>query len=197
MTYTRRLIQVTAGILTSVMIASAPVQVLADTAAVLPENISRFYWDLYHYQPTTQRYNQDGDREALAFPFTNATITGQIFPVPGLGATDILGDVAVTYQYDIDVLDAGYSYGVTDRLTVGFHIPYYWITNNVKFEVDSSSADVGLDSSGNCCIPVSAGGVPVNNEDAQNLIVTEFGINRIETWDNEGIGDIEGITGRT
>ena len=197
MTRTRGIIQVTAGIVALVIITSTTIQVGADSAAVLPANVSRAYWDFYHYQPTTQRYNQDGDREDLAFPFTNAALDSSILtslaPLDLLvGGTASIGDVSVAYKYDIDVLDAGYSYGISDRLTVGVHLPYYWITNNVDASFDSTSANVGLNpSTGACCIPISAGGLPMDTDDVQNLISSEYGFSKIETWQEEGVGDIE------
>ncbi len=194
MTRTSGINQVTAGIFALVIIASTSIQVGADSAAVLPAKVSRAYWDFYRYQPTTQRYNQDGDREDLAFPFTNATLDSSVLTIlapldPFVGGTASIGDVSVAYKYDIDVLDAGYSYGVSDRLTVGFHIPYYWITNNVDASFDSTSANVGLNpSTGTCCIP---GGMPLDTDDVQNLISSEYGFSEIETWKKDGIGDIE------
>jgi hypothetical protein len=197
MTRTTGINQVTAGIFTLVIIASTSIQVGADSAAVLPANVSRVYWDFYHYQPTTQRYNKDGDREDLAFPFTNAALDSSIItslaPLdPLVGGTASIGDVSVAYKYDIGVFDAGYSYGVSDKLTVGFHLPYYWITNNVDASFDSTSANVGLNpTTGTCCIPISAGGLPMDTDDVQRLISSEYGFNKIETWKKEGIGDIE------
>lgn len=169
----------------------------ADNAAVLPKGVSRGYIDFYHYLPTTQRYNPEGDLEDLAFPYTNAALDSNVLtnlaPLdPLVGGTASIGDVAVSYEYDIDVLDAGYNYGVTDKLTVGFHIPYYWITNNVQTSFDSSSANVGLNpATGACCIPISFGGVPMDTEDVQNLITSEYGFRRVDSWSREGIGDIE------
>jgi hypothetical protein len=197
MTRTSKILPVTAGIVVLVIIVSTPSQVLADSAAVLPENVSRGYWDFYHYQPTTQRYNPDGDREDLTYPFTNAPLDSDALTLlkpfdPLVGGTASIGDVSVAYQYDIDVLDAGYSYGLTDKLTLGFHIPYYWITNNVETSFDSSSANVGKNpDTGICCELISDGGEEMNEDDVQNLIGSVYGINRIETWDNQGIGDIE------
>jgi hypothetical protein len=164
---------------------------------VLPANVSRVYADFYHYQPTTQRYNQDGDREDLAFPFTNAALDSFVLTIlapldPLVGGTASIGDVAVAYKYDIEILDVGYSYGVTDKLSIGFHIPYYWITNNVDISFNTASANVGLDSgTETCCIPIAAGGQPLDTDDVQNLIASEYGFDAIETWREEGIGDLE------
>ncbi|MCP4982614.1 MAG: transporter [Gammaproteobacteria bacterium] len=164
----------------------------------MPENVSQTYWDLYHYQPTAQRYNADGEREDLAYPFTDASLDSSVFP--GLVDLDLLfpgsrasiGDVSVDYEYDIDVLDFGYSYGLTSKLSIGFHIPYYWITNNVKTSLDTTNANVGLiPGSGACCAPIGAGVTPMNTDDVQNLVISEFGFSKIDSWQREGIGDTE------
>ena len=180
-----------------VIVASTVTDAVADNAAVLPAGTSRVYGDLYHYLPTTQRYNPDGEREDIAYPFTNAALDSNVLtnlkPLdPLVGGTASIGDVAIVYEYDIDVLDAGFNYGVTDKLTVGLHIPYYWIKNNVDASFDSSNANVGLNpGTGACCIPIAAGGVPMDTNDVQNLVSSEFGFSSIETWTGEGIGDIE------
>ena len=197
MTNTRGIGPFTVSIVAAVIAASAPTHAHADSAAVLPRGTSRVFGDFYHYLPTTERYNADGDREDLAHPFTNAALDSNVLtnlkPLdPFVGGTASIGDVAVSYEYDIDVLDAGYSYGVTDKLSVGFHIPYYWIKNNVDTFFSSTNANVGLNpATGTCCIPISAGGQPMDTDDVQNLVSSEFGFSPIETWTGEGIGDIE------
>jgi len=169
----------------------------ADSAAVLPKGISRAYLDFYHYLPTTERYNPDGDKVPLADPYTNASLDSSVLTVlqsldPFVSGKATIGDVSVQFEYDIDVLDAGYNYGLTDDLTVGFHVPYYWIRNNVDASFDSSNANVGLNpGTGTCCIPISAGGMPMTQNDVQNLVVSEYGFAPIESWSGQGIGDIE------
>ncbi len=176
---------------------TAPQTVFADDAKVLPKNLSRVHLDYYRYHSTTHRYNADGKREALAHPFSNATLDSSILTslapldafVPGKAT---IGDVAVEYEYDIDVLDLGYSYGLTDNLSIGFHIPYYWINNNVDTAFDNSNANVGLNPvSGECCIPIAIGGVPMETEDVQDLVMSEYGFSEIDDWKRDGIGDTE------
>jgi hypothetical protein len=176
---------------------TAPRPGVADSAAVLPKHIFEVYWDFYHYQSTTQRYNAAGKREDLAYPFTNANLDSGVLTslapldafVPGKAT---LGDVAVKYRYDIDVLDLGYSYGLTDKLSIGIHVPYYWITNHVHTALDTTNANVGLDpDTGACCIPLAVGGVAMTTDDVQNLIMAQYGFSRIDNWQREGIGDIE------
>lgn len=163
---------------------------IADDAAILPQGVSRAYWDFYRYLPTTQRYNADGDKEDLAHPFTNATLDSSVFPI--LPPSQNIGDVAIDYEYDIDVLDLGYSYGLTERLSIGFHIPYYWITNNVDTELDTTNATLGLNpGAGPPLIPIASGGVPLTTDDVQDLVGNLYGFSRIDSWQREGIGDIE------
>jgi len=103
-----------------------------------------------------------------------------------------LGDVRVRYVYDIDVLDIGYSYGLTGKLSIGIHTPYYWINNNVDIEFDNSSANVGRNTgAGDPLIPVAMGGIPLTEDEVQTLISKTFGFEKIGSWKNEGIGDIE------
>jgi hypothetical protein len=169
----------------------------ADDARVLPQGRSQTYWDYYRYHETTKRYNAHGKREDLAYPFTDAALDSSV--LPGLAQLDplvtgqaTLGDVAVVYKYDIDVLDLGYAYGVSDRWSIGLHIPYYWITNNVSTALDTSSANVGLNPlNGDCCIPISDGGQPLDVDDVQNLVTSDYGYSEIDDWSREGIGDIE------
>jgi len=176
---------------------TAPQTGLADDAEVLPKNVSRVYLDFYRYHPTTHRYNADGDREALAHPFTDAALDSSVLTslapldafVPGKAT---IGDVAVEYEYDIDVLDLGYSYGLTENLSIGFHLPYYWISNNVDTALDTSSANVGLNPvTGECCIPLAFGGVVMDTDDVQNLVMDEYGFSEIDDWSRDGIGDTE------
>lgn len=168
----------------------AAVGVPADDASVLPAGVSRFYVDFYRYLPTTERYNPDGKREVLTFPFDDAVLDNTVLPLLPPGAN--IGRVAVDYEYDIDVLDFGYARGLSDRLSIGFHVPYYWIRNDVDTSFDSSNANVGLNpGDGSCCIPIASGGVAMNEDDVQNLIADQFGFSRIDSWSREGIGDIE------
>ena len=111
-----RYLEISLGIVFVLLGIASSDRGLADDAAVLPRGISRAYWDFYRYQSTTQRYNADGKREDLAFPFTNAALDSGVLTslapldafVPGKAT---IGNVSVEYQYDIDVLDLGYSYG--------------------------------------------------------------------------------------
>lgn len=171
---------------------------LADDAAVLPRGVSRFNLDVYHYLPTTHRYNADGDRETLASPFDDAPLDSIALsilePFDALvGGTAKLGDVAVDYEYDIDVLDIGYAYGLTDNFSLGFHVPYYWIKNNVDIAFDNSGANLGFDPGGGPFpfASIASGGIPLTEDDVQNLVQSEYGFDKVDSWSRDGIGDIE------
>jgi hypothetical protein len=189
--------EIALGIVLPALVAALPAPGLADDAAVLPKGLSKGYWDYYRYHETTQRYNADGEREALAYPFVSTALDSGVLAslapldafVPGKAT---LGEVSVNYRYNIDVLDLGYSYGLTDRLSIGLHAPYYWITNHVDTALDTGSANVGLNPvTGECCIPTAAGGQPLDTEDVQDLVQADYGFSRIDSWQREGIGDIE------
>lgn len=153
--------------------------------------------DFYGYLPVKERYNADGEREPVAAPFNSAALDSTVFkslqPLdPFVAGRATIGDVNVRYKYDIDVLDIGFQYGVSDKLTLGFHVPYYWIRNDVSTSFSAANANVGLNpATGDCCIPLSAGGQSFATEDVQNLITSQFGFSRVESWRAEGVGDIE------
>jgi hypothetical protein len=179
------------------LFVSIIVPVAADDAMVLPQDRSQVYLDFYRYHETTQRYNADGKREDLAHPFTNAALDSNVLvslaPLDALvGGRARLGDVAVAYRYDIKILDLGYSYGLNDQLSIGIHVPYYWISNDVDTSLDNSSANVGLNPlTGECCIPIALGGQPMEIDDVQNLVTSEYGFSELDNWSRNGIGDIE------
>ncbi len=165
---------------------------IADDARVLPAGVSRGYVDFYHYHPTTHRYSPDAEREPLSAPFDDATLDETVFTVlapfgPGVS----LGDVEVDYEYAIDVVDLGYAYGVNDRLSIGFHLPYIRIRNDIDIEFDNSGANIGFDIGGNPCALPGAGCAALDEDGVQNLIETTYGIERVDDWQREGIGDLE------
>ena len=169
----------------------------ADDSLVLPQGVSRAYVDFYPYLPTTHRYNADGERERLASPFSNAALDSTALDVlapldPGVGGIATLGTVAVEFEYAIDVLDIGYAYGLSDNLSIGFHVPYYWIENDVDIDFDSSSANVGLNPDpGPALIPLALGGIPLDEDQVQQLIGSQYGFEEVDSWKHDGIGDIE------
>jgi hypothetical protein len=187
----------------------------ADDALVLPKGRSRVTLDNLFYLPTTKRYNPKGDPEDIAVDFDNRRLDSTVFtllrPLDALvGGRASIGDSQVTFEYDYNILDLGVQYGLTDRLTLGIDIPYYWVENSVSAFVNSgagSSANVGINPStaaaaaASPVIPIALGGRRFSTEDVQNLLgqglvtpaggrIPGFGFKRVEDWSGEGLGDI-------
>ena len=130
------------------------------------------------------------------------------------GGMASFGDTDIDMDLDIKIFEFEYYYGFTDKLTVGIKIPYWWVDSNVDATVNSgpdSSATVGFntlwgtanDPYGSPAIPLSLpGSRPATDEDIQDLLgpgltindtpaVPGYGYSRFESWDNEGLSDIE------
>jgi len=128
----------------------------AEDASVLPKGVGRVTLDSLFYLPVEQRYNPHGATEDLATDFNNRRLDSTIFSlltplnpfVPGGNAS--IGDSHVKYTYLYNIEDLGGQYGLTDRLTIGIDIPYFWASNSVEAGLNSgpgSSANVALNTS--------------------------------------------------
>lgn len=179
----------------------------AETAEVLPKGVSRFAIDSQLFFPVDERYDPDGDTEDVAADF-NANLNSAVFPdlalveagfmMPPGSAT--LGSSIVSFEYEFYELDFKFYYGVTDRLTAGIKVPYWFQKNKVNARVDSSKATVGANPylgtpgdpfGGAPLVPVSLGGRPLTTDDVQNLLVQQYGYKKIEPWSEDGLSDIE------
>lgn len=196
-------------------LALCPVSIAsAQDASVLPKGTFSFGVDNRFYFPTDQRFGPHGNAEDLAGAFNNRALDASVFPslsalnplVPGGRAS--IGDSSVHFEYDYNILVFTPAYGVTDRLTIGAEIPYYWVHNNVHASVNSapgSSANVGLRTGpgvGPCALPVAVLPLACPNtrrfttEDVQQILgpglpgISGFGFKRIEDFTAEGFGDI-------
>jgi hypothetical protein len=161
------------------------------------------------YLPFDKRYNPDGKVEDIAVDF-NTSLTSRIFPAlaplnPLVGGMASLGDTTVSFEYDLTILYFEIGYGITDRLTAGVRLPYWWLTNTVRGRLDSapgSSANVGLNPffgkpGQPPLIPLARGGVPFTTEDVQQFIgpglpgIPGFGFKRFGSFSDHGLGDVE------
>ena len=182
----------------------------ADDAAVLPKGVFRATMDSNVYFPVDKRYNPDGKVEDAAIDFNrnlNSSVFSALAPLNAFvaGGSASIGTSVVSFEYDFTILEMGFQYGVTDSLTVGIRIPYWWVKNNVKARVDTSSANVGKNVAANSLRPLTvAGTVPLTTDDVQNLLgggldingdgtvdIAGFGFKRIKTWSGDGVSDIE------
>jgi hypothetical protein len=114
----------------------------------------------------------------------------------------------VHFEYTYRILDVTAAYGLTDRLTLGIDLPYYWVHNDVDISVNSapgSSANVGLRTGtgpGPCALPVAV--LPltcpntrrITTEDVQQILgpglsgIAGFGFKRVTDFSDNGLGDI-------
>ena len=171
-----------------------------ESAEVLPKGVFRGDVEYSYYLPIDQKFDPDGNEEALAADY-NTDLNSSIFPVLSLveagfgmpGGSASLGKSVVDFEYDIDEVDLKFYYGVTDKLSIGIKIPYYWIRNNVNARLDNTNATVGMNPSvPGGVAPLSVPGTtPFTTDDVQNLLGQQFEYDRVETWSGNGVGDIE------
>ena len=187
---------------------------IADDALVLPKGRSTVVAENLFYLPTDERYGPNGDAESLTAAFDGRRLDSSVFSVlqpldafvPG-GAS--IGDARLRFKYHYNILNIGAAYGVTDRLTVGIEIPYYWVRNDVDAALSSgpgSSANVGI-TTGPGPGPLCGSGAPVlplacpntrrfTTEDVQQLLgpglpgIQGFGLKRLRNFEDDGFGDI-------
>jgi hypothetical protein len=193
--------------------------IYADDAVVLPKGFSRLFLDTQFYLPFDKKYNQDGNPEPLGADLStslNSRVFTALAPLnPFVGGNASLGNSQVDMKRDAQFMLFQPAYGVTDKFTVGINIPYYHIRNIVNARVDSSAssgANVGKNAAKLCGAAICPLSIPgtqrMTTNDVQNLIgggldvngdgvidVAGLGFKRVETWDYDGVGDVE-IGGR-
>jgi len=204
--------------LLSLFLLFIPDSSFCDNAEVLPKGV----WSVEVYDraylSVTKRYSPDGDKEDVAADF-NTTLNSNVFPALSLveqgfgmppGSANI-GESEVSFKYDINILNTLLAYGITDRLSFGVKVPYWWVKNNVSATLNTTNATVGKNPfygtpndpfGGAPIIPISLGGVPFTDEEVQELLgpglsingqpaLPGFGYQPVETWSGDGFGDIE------
>jgi hypothetical protein len=190
-----------------------------EDAEVLPKGAWRFQMDDRAYFPTQTRYGRDGRTESAAADF-NANLNSQAFTNLALvesafhlsPGTASLGQSKVTFTYHFNIVDFGLDYGLTDKLTIGVRVPYWFVKNKVGAKLDPSTATVGKNTFLNTLAPLNLNlpipgfrpTVPLTTNDVQNLIgpglsirnngvinIPGFGFKRLQTWTGDGLSDIE------
>ena len=204
-------------------------QCYADNAEVLPKGRSAVYIEGKLYFPVDERFGPDGDEEKIAEDF-NTTLNSSVFPDLSLleaafapfgvtpGSANI-GKSVVSYEYDFNIIEFNYSYGITDRLSAGIKIPYWDVKNNVNASLDTTNATFGKNPLFGVAAP-PLGAAPLapltlplpppltvqklTTQDVQNLIgkgldvngdgsidIQGYGFDPIKSWSRSGISDIE------
>ena len=196
----------------------------ADNAEVLPKGRSAIFIEGKFYLPIDERYGPDGDEEKIAEDF-NSTLNSNVFPSLSLleaafglpaGSANI-GRSIVSYEYNVNIIEFNYAYGITDELSIGIKLPYWDFENKVEAALDSTSASFGknpffgvapapLGTAPLAPVGPPFNGVRLTTEDAQNLIgkgldvngdgridIPGYGFDPIKSWSRSGISDIEGM----
>jgi len=183
----------------------------ADDATVLPKGVFSLRLDSQFYFPIKKSFDADGNTEDLAESF-NADLNSAVFPQLGLveqafgmspGSASI-GESDVSLEYKVKIFDFYFFYGLTDRLTIGAKIPYWFFKSDVEAEIDNTDATIvknpflgspGDPFMGSPLVPrsmVPAGlQDPLTTGDVQTLLNTEFGYKPIKSWKHDGLSDIE------
>ncbi len=174
----------------------------ADTAQVMPRGMHRVELQNKFWFPITQGYNTDGQKIDLGSAYTVSLDSNGLAALAALekaagmaSGSASLGhtDIDMTMNYNDVILY--YQYGLTDKLTIGAEIPYYWQWTDVKrATVNTENATVGFNPSGQdpLFLPIAAGGV-VDGDMAMELLqgqLEQLGYQRIEDWSDNGFGDI-------
>jgi hypothetical protein len=183
----------------------------ADDATVLPKGVFTMRLDSQFYFPVEKRFDVDGDTEDLGEDF-NANLNSSVFQQLGqveqgfgmLPGSASIGESKVDLEYKVQIFDFYLFYGLTDRLSIGAKIPYWFFKSDVDAEVDNTNATVvknpflgtpGDPFMGSPLVPRSMvpEGLqdPLTTDDVQSLLETEFGYKPIKTWKHDGLSDIE------
>ena len=178
----------------------------AGSSEVLPKGIFRVSVKYGYYFTVDKKFDEDGHKEDVSADY-NTTLDSSVFSQLGdleaaFGEYASIGDSVVDFDYKFQDFITNVQYGLTDRLSVGIEIPYYWNKTKVKeARVDTTNATFGFnpdfgtpgDPFGVPLIPVSLGGVK-DDAMATELAQSELealGYKRIKNWSDSGLSDIE------
>ncbi len=174
------------GFLLLLLFSASPA--LADDAAVLPKGRSSVSLENLFYFPTESRWNPHGNPEKVAAFGNELLLKGSVFGLTGAAGAATFGTSFLRFKYDFNILDFSAAYGVTDRLTLGIDIPYYWAQNRVKFFVSPQGATPGLALTTEQVQQVLTRGLTV-----AGVPVPGFGFKRIQSFSADGLGDITAV----
>lgn len=184
----------------------------ADSAEVLPRGVWRVGLENKFYFPTGKRFDPDGHTEDAAVDF-NTNLNRRAFPALALvekffgmpPGSATLGRSIVDFEYRFNILEFGLEYGITDRLSVGLLVPYWWVENQVDARIDSATATVGKNPFLNAIVPLNMPGtVPLTTADVIRLLGPGLDINgdgrvdipgydykRFGSFSGDGFSDVE------
>jgi len=184
-------------------------QSYADTAQVVPKGAVSVWTEGIFYFDFHEKFNEHGNTQDIAKDynanlnsnvFTGLRQIESIFHLPSGSAS--IGNSVVSFKYGGEEFNSLLMYGLTDRLTIGVRIPFYWRRNEVKAVLDTLKATVGKNVALNTLAPLSVPGtVPLTTQDVQNLLgkgldigtthIPGYGYTPVGPWSDQGVGDIE------
>ena len=149
------------------------------------------------YRPVTDRFDPGGDEESVAADYN--TVLDAV-TLPGLIPTSppglYIGRSIVDFEYLFKDLIINYQYGLTDRITVGVKIPYYWNRTDLKearVVVDDPADPFLVPVDPPCGTDPSAVGYEacVTQVVLGMLEDDPYFFDPIEDWEDSGLSDIE------
>ncbi len=168
-----------------------------DDAVVLPKGFTRLMFNGEWAIPFTNRFNNSGDSVPLGSPYS-LPLNSQVFPAltplnPFVGGSATFGTSQVDITRHVQQYLFQPAYGLTDRLTIGINIPYISVRNEVSAGLNTSNANIGFNNAfpGGIAPLVVPGTRRATVQDINNLLRTQFGLQPVQTWNRDGIGDIE------
>jgi hypothetical protein len=161
---------------------------MADDAVVLPKGLTRMYVDTHFFIPFDKRFDTNGNAVPYGQPFSvnlNNSVFGALPPGTSLGTTN------VQFTRHVKEMQIQPAYGLTDRLTVGINIYYYWYENEINAGINTQGANLGIAPNGQIAPRNIPGVRAATIQDINNLLARNFGLKPIQSWSQSGIGDIE------
>lgn len=192
----------------------------ADDADVLPKGVSTMNLRGQFYKSFNERYDPDGNVEDIAANFNSvldSTVFSDISAVEQAFGMDEgsgnLGESIVSFKREYKIVEWSYFYGLTDKLSAGIIVPYWWVKNTVTTNLDTTNATVGKSAIGvgfaAPLVPLAGGGPfgdaeELTTEDVLDILsegmdinedgttdISGYGYKRFKTWSGSGVGDIK------
>ncbi len=208
----------------SIFFTFYPGMSFGDSAQVLPKGISSVGITFYNYFDITESYDSDGNAEDIAADYNRPLDSSVFTDLAGLDSfvpdgTATVGDAVVDFTRILRNWEFTYSYGLSDKVSIGILIPFNDVENNVNAYLDTTTADVGKNPGYTLAgfnianpatypvIPTGFGGQPLSTDDIMDLLgpgldvdnngtvegpePVGYGYDPVEDWSGSDIGDID------
>lgn len=162
--------------------------VCADSAAVLPQGMFAIFGDNRFYSPVNKVFNQNGDKQDIATPFTNVPL-GLLFGAPpGFN----FGTSVVTIDQKRIEMEYTPAYGLTDKLTIGAIIPYAPLANtSFSFANNTAGANVGFVGNSLTPCPLGAPGCQPASLTQVNAALASAGFKPLGNREESGFANVK------